>query len=52
MRLSARLGLHTYQLDNAQLVKLFFSIYNPGSPLPEEPGINQTAKIEAVKLKR
>lgn len=34
MRLLHRLGLQAYQLTNEQLVRLFFTIYNPGSPAP------------------
>lgn len=36
IRLLGRLGLRATQLDDEQLVKLFFSIYNPGQPLPYE----------------
>jgi len=32
LRLLHRLGLRAYQLNREQLVKLFFTIYNPGSP--------------------
>ena len=35
IRLLGRLGLRAYQLTSEQLVKLFFSIYNPGQPLPD-----------------
>lgn len=35
VRLSERLGLHAYQLTNDQLIKLFFTIYNPGSQTPD-----------------
>ena len=41
MRLLTRLGLRGKQLNNEQLTRLFFSIYNPGTPQPE---INQTNK--------
>lgn len=34
VRLLGRLGLKAKQLTNDQLTQLFFSIYNPGSPLP------------------
>lgn len=35
MRLLPRVGLKATQLTTDQLIKLFFSIYNPGVPLPE-----------------
>ncbi len=35
VRLLNRLGLRGKQLTNEQLTRLFFSIYNPGSPQPE-----------------
>ncbi len=35
MRLLNRLGLRGKQLGSEQLVRLFFSIYNPGMPQPE-----------------
>lgn len=35
LRLTERLGLHAYQLNNDQLMKLFFTIYNPGGQPPE-----------------
>jgi len=35
VRLLTKLGLRAKQLDNEQLVKLFYNIYNPGVPLPE-----------------
>lgn len=34
LRLLARIGLRSYQLNNEQLIKLFFNIYNPGGVLP------------------
>ncbi|MFC1646952.1 hypothetical protein ACFL1A_01580 [Patescibacteria group bacterium] len=34
IRLANRLGLRASQLSNAQLTKLFFTIYNPGSSIP------------------
>lgn len=34
-RLLARVGLHATQLTNGQLVKLLFSMYNPGSTAPD-----------------
>lgn len=40
MRLLNRLGLRGRQLTSEQLVRLFFSIYNPGTPQPEQ--INPT----------
>ncbi|MEK7129585.1 MAG: hypothetical protein AAB803_01065 [Patescibacteria group bacterium] len=38
VRLLGRIGLHAAQLTNQQITALFFSMYNPGSPLPEENG--------------
>jgi hypothetical protein len=35
IRLLAKLGLKSEQLTNEQIMKLFFSIYNPGIPIPE-----------------
>lgn len=35
IRLLARVGLHATQLSTEQLVKLFFSMYNPGSTAPD-----------------
>lgn len=35
VRLLARVGLHATQLSTDSLVKLFFSMYNPGSPSPD-----------------
>lgn len=39
LRLLGRVGLKAYQLTNEQLTKLFFAIYNPGIPTPEEETI-------------
>lgn len=36
LRLLSRLGLRGKQLNSEQLVRLFFSIYNPGTPQPEQ----------------
>lgn len=41
IRLLGRLGLKTEQLNNEQLVRLLFSIYNPGTPPPELSGLSQ-----------
>lgn len=41
IRLTARLGLRAEQLKNDQLIRLFFSIYNPGTPLPETTTLEQ-----------
>lgn len=39
LRLTEKLGLHASQLSNEHLLKLFFSIYNPGGQPPEfKPG--------------
>lgn len=35
VRLLARVGLHATQLNNEGLVRLFFGMYNPGSPAPD-----------------
>ncbi len=35
IRLLARVGLHATQLTNDGLIKLFFGMYNPGSPTPD-----------------
>jgi hypothetical protein len=39
LRLLSRVGLKAFQLTNDQLVKLFYSIYNAGIPVPEEETI-------------
>ena len=39
LRLLNRVGLQAYQLTNDQLVRLFFTIYNAGVPMPEEETI-------------
>lgn len=41
LRLVARLGLRAEQLTNEKLIRLFFSIYNPGTPMPEDKTISQ-----------
>lgn len=46
LRLVARLGLRAEQLTNEQLIRLFFSIYNPGTPLPE------IATLEEIQTER
>lgn len=38
IRLLGRIGLHAVQLTSPQITALFFSMYNPGSPLPKELG--------------
>lgn len=35
VRLLSKLGLKTEQLNNEQLIRLFFTVYNPGVPIPE-----------------
>lgn len=35
IRLLARVGLHATQLNNEALIRLFFGMYNPGSPTPD-----------------
>lgn len=44
VRAVARLGLKGEQLTTEQLVRLYFSIYNPGTPLPEANTIQQAIK--------
>lgn len=39
LRLLGRVGLQAYQLNGVQLTKLFYSIYNPGIPFPDEEAI-------------
>ena len=36
LRLLNRVGLQAYQLTSDQLIRLFFTIYNAGIPMPEE----------------
>lgn len=40
LRLLARVGLHATQLSSAALVRLFFSMYNPGNPPPDVTRLN------------
>lgn len=35
LRLLARVGLHARQLNSEQIIRLFFSMYNPGAPAPD-----------------
>src|SRR5476651_2165822 len=44
IRLAARLGLKVDQLKNDQLIRLYFSIYNPGTPVPEMTTLEQIHK--------
>ncbi len=41
IRLMGRLGLKTEQMTNEQLIRFFFTIYNPGTPLPDQSTISQ-----------
>jgi len=41
IRLMGRLGLKTEQMNREQLIRFFFSIYNPGTPLPDQATIEQ-----------
>ena len=41
VRLLGKLGLRAYQLTNEQLMKLYFSIYNPGIPIPDAATLDQ-----------
>ena len=43
MRLLARVGLRTFQLTNEHLVKLFFTIYNAGSPSVDSARVDTSA---------
>lgn len=40
LRLLARVGLHASQLNTEQIIKLFFSMYNPGAPAPDISRLN------------
>lgn len=44
IRLLTRVGLQAKQLTSGQLVRLFFSSYNPGIPQPDEQTIMQAFK--------
>lgn len=46
MRLLNRLGLRGKQLSGEQLTRLFFSIYNPGTPQPEGLEMRKSANDE------
>lgn len=49
MRLLNRLGLRGKQLSNEQLTRLFFSIYNPGTPQPEiSPTITTNQQLPPI----
>lgn len=41
IRLAGRMGLKARQLTTDQLIELFFSIYNPETPLPEKSKIEE-----------
>lgn len=41
IRLAGRMGLKAKQLTTDQLIELFFSIYNPETPLPEKSKIEE-----------
>ncbi len=45
IRLLSRVGLKAHQLDNEQLIRLFFTAYNPGVPPPDAETI-QKAVLE------
>ncbi len=50
VRLLHRLGLQARQLTSEQIVKLFFSIYNPGSPTPSLEAMgNHNDQITRIK---
>lgn len=42
LRLLTRVGLQAYQLNNAQLTRLFFTIYNAATPLPDDNTLKNT----------
>lgn len=46
LRLLTRLGLRGRQLTSEQLVRLFFSIYNPGTPQPEQVNPTNPTNIQ------
>ena len=46
IRLAARIGLKAEQLTNEQLIRLFFSIYNPGTPIPEATTMDHLKRKE------
>ncbi len=50
VRLLGRIGLKANQLNNEQLVKLFFTIYNPGSPSPEGETVRKTTNPEMIAM--
>jgi len=45
IRLLGRVGLQAYQLNNEQLIQLFFSTYNAGIPLPDSETIQKAVAI-------
>jgi hypothetical protein len=49
LRLLARLGLRGFQLTNEQLALLFFTIYNPTSPVPSIELLNKSHSIPFVR---
>lgn len=48
LRLLHRLGLRAYQLNREQLVKLFFTIYNPGSPALSTESFARTKIVQVA----
>lgn len=42
LRLLNHVGLQAYQLNNAQLARLFFTIYNAATPLPDDTTLTNT----------
>ncbi|MBI4066213.1 hypothetical protein HY411_00710 [Candidatus Gottesmanbacteria bacterium] len=50
MRLLNRLGLRGKQLTSEQLVRLFFSIYNPGAPQPEQINPTNTTNQQILPM--
>lgn len=52
MRLLNRLGLRGKQLTNEQLTRLFFSIYNPGSPQPETLEIDKSTNPTNLQISK
>lgn len=50
VRLLGRLGLRSEQLSTQQLMKLFFSIYNPGTPVPDQIEEHTATHTEVKKI--
>lgn len=44
IRLLSRVGLHASQLTTEQLIRLLFTVYNPGTPAPDLSAVYPTAR--------